>query len=79
MAIDGRTVGRGQLRTVLASHEPGDEVAVTVTRGPRLLTRHVRLAVPRPAPRLVAAADAEADARDAFRRWCGAELHEVTR
>ena len=78
VAIDGRTVARGQLRNVLSTHAPGDDVEVTVARGPRLLTRRVRLGAPRPAPRLVAAPDADAGAQEAFRRWCGAEHHEVT-
>ena len=79
VAIEGRTVGRGQLRAVLATHSPGEEVAVTVTRGPRLLTRSVRLGAPHPAPRLVAAPDPDATARRAFTRWCGAALEEVAR
>ena len=78
VAVDGRTVARGQLRNVLATHAPGDDVEVTVARGPRLLTRRVRLGAPRPAPRLAAVPDADAGAQEAFRRWCGAEHHEVT-
>ncbi len=77
VAIAGRTVGRGQLRNVLATHAPGDGVIVSVARGPRLLTRRVRLGSPRPAPRLIAASDADADAKRAFRRWCGAGHDEV--
>ena len=78
VAVDGRTVARGQLRNVLATHAPGDDVEVTVARGPRLLTRRVRLGAPRPAPRLAVVPDADAGAQEAFRRWCGAEHHEVT-
>ncbi len=77
VAIDGRTVARGQLGAVLATYEPGAQVTVTVARGPRLLTRPVTLGSPRPAPRLVAAPDADASATRAFERWCGAEHREV--
>ena len=77
LAIDGRTVGRGRLDAVLATHDPGDEVAVTVARGPRLLTRTVTLGPPRPQPRLVRDPDADRAAQRAFQRWCGAELDRL--
>lgn len=78
LAIDGRTVGRGRLEAILATHAPGDDVAVTVARGPRLLTRTVTLGSPRPQQRLVADPDADGTAQRAFRRWCGAELDRLT-
>ncbi|MFA9429586.1 M61 family metallopeptidase [Egicoccus sp. AB-alg2] len=71
VAIDRTRVGRGELAGRLRAHAAGDEVAVTVLRGPRLLTRTVTLGTPRPSRRLVrdeAAADAQ---RAAFRRWTG--------
>ncbi len=77
LAVDARTVGRGRLDAVLATHAPGEEVAVTVARGPRLLTRTVTLGAPRPQQRLVRDPDADAAASTAFHRWCGAELDEV--
>jgi predicted metalloprotease with PDZ domain len=73
VAIDGTTVHRGVLPALLRAHAPGDEVTVTLARGPRLLTRQVTLGAPTPTRRLVADPDAPAPARTAFRRWCGAE------
>lgn len=77
LAIDGRTVARGRLDAILATHTPGEEVAVTVARGPRLLTRVVTLGDPRPQPRLVRDPEATAARHLAFERWCGAELDRV--
>ena len=79
LAIDGRTVARGRVEATLRAHAPGDTVAVTVARGPRLLTRQVTLATARPAPRLLADPDAPHLASVAFRRWCGADLAAVER
>jgi len=78
VAIEGRTVGTGQLPTALRAHAPGNTVEVTVTRGPRLLTRSVTLGEPVPTLRLVGDPDASDDARAAFGRWCGAPLVDVT-
>ncbi|MFO7779199.1 MAG: PDZ domain-containing protein [Nitriliruptoraceae bacterium] len=77
LAVDGRTVARGRLDAILATHTPGQEVAVTVARGPRLLTRTVTLGAPRPQQRLVRDPDAGAAASTAFHRWCGADLDQV--
>jgi predicted metalloprotease with PDZ domain len=74
IAIDGQTVARGQLDTALRAKAIGDEAAVTVTRGPRLLTLPVRLAA-KPPPRSLVAVEQPTDAqRHAFRRWTGHEL-----
>ncbi|MEX2551174.1 MAG: PDZ domain-containing protein [Nitriliruptoraceae bacterium] len=78
VAIEGRTVGRGQLPTTLRAHAPGETVAVTVTRGPRLLTRSVTLGEPVPPLRLTGDPDATDSAREAFGRWCGSALDDVT-
>jgi predicted metalloprotease with PDZ domain len=69
VAIDGRTVGRGQLEVTLRAHEPGDHVEVAVTRGSRLLRREVTLGEPRPARSLEVQQDAPPAATAAFRRW----------
>jgi predicted metalloprotease with PDZ domain len=77
LAVDGTTVARGQLRTVLLAHEPGDELEVVVRRGPRLLTRTVTLGERRPKRQFVRL-DAPTDAqREAFRRWTGRALDEA--
>ncbi|GGI09114.1 M61 family metallopeptidase [Egicoccus halophilus] len=71
VAVDGTRVRRGELPGQLRARRAGDEVDMTVLRGPRLLTRRVTLGAPRPGRRLVRdehAADAQ---RDAFRRWTG--------
>jgi predicted metalloprotease with PDZ domain len=77
VAVDGRVVRRGELDAVLRSHAPGEEVEVTVTRGPRLLTRSVTLAEPRPRRQLVAAEDVTDARRAAFHRWTGRQLDEL--
>jgi predicted metalloprotease with PDZ domain len=77
VAVDGRVVGKGELDAVLRAHAPGDEVEVTVTRGPRLLTLPVTLAEPKPKRRLVAADDATDTQREAFRRWTGRPHGEI--
>jgi predicted metalloprotease with PDZ domain len=77
VALDGTAVHRGVLPALLRAHAPGDEVTLTVTRGPRLLTRRVTLGEPTLTRRLVADAEAPVAARAAFRRWCGADLSEV--
>ena len=74
VAIDGRTVRRGELAAVLLTHQPGDTVEVAVTRGPRLLTLPVTLEQPRPSRRLVAAEQATETQRAAFQRWTGQAL-----
>jgi predicted metalloprotease with PDZ domain len=77
VAIDGRVVGRGELEAVLGTHEAGQEVEVTMTRGPRLLALPVTLAEPIPARRLVAADSATDAQREAFRRWTGRPHDEI--
>jgi predicted metalloprotease with PDZ domain len=77
LAVEGRTVARGRLDAILATHAPGDEVAITVARGPRLLTRAVTLGAPQRQQRLVRDPDADGSAHAAFRRWCGADLDQV--
>jgi predicted metalloprotease with PDZ domain len=69
VAVDGTSVRRGDLAWLLRACDPGDEVAVTVRRGPRVLTRTVTLGAPRPQVRLVRDEDATDAQRDAFRRW----------
>jgi predicted metalloprotease with PDZ domain len=77
LAIDGQRVARGQLTAALRAYGAGDEVEVSVLRGPRLLHRRVTLGEPRPERRLVAL-DAPSEAqRTAFRRWTGCELAEL--
>jgi len=78
LAIEGHTVGTGQLPATLRAHAPGATVEVTVTRGPRLLTRSVTLEEPVPTPRLVVDPDASDGAREAFGRWCGSPSTDVT-
>ncbi len=77
VAIDGVTVARGELDTALRAYEPGDDVEVTVTRGPRLLTRPVTLGQPRPRRRLERRDDATDAAAGAFARWTGHDLDEL--
>jgi predicted metalloprotease with PDZ domain len=77
IAIDGRTLARGQLSAVLRAHQPGDTVEVAVTRGPRLLTLPITLGAPRQGTRLVPV-DGPTDAqRTAYRRWTGRGLSEL--
>jgi predicted metalloprotease with PDZ domain len=77
LAVDGTTVARGQLRTALLAHEPGDQLEVVVRRGPRLLTRTVTLGERRPKRQFVRV-EAPTDAqREAFRRWTGRALDEA--
>jgi predicted metalloprotease with PDZ domain len=77
VAIDGQRVARGQLQAALRGSDPGDQVEVTVLRGPRLLTRAVTLGDPRPRRQLVAVEDPTDTQRDAFRRWTGHELSSL--
>ena len=74
VAIDGQTVPRGQLATTLRAHDPGDEVVLTVTRGPRSLDLPVTLGEPFRPRRLRPVADPGDDQRTAFRRWTGQAL-----
>jgi predicted metalloprotease with PDZ domain len=78
VAIEGRTVGTGQVPATLRAHAPGDTVEVSVTRGPRLLTRAVTLGEPVPTPRLVGDPEASDTARQGFARWCGSPHEDVT-
>jgi predicted metalloprotease with PDZ domain len=77
LAVDGRVVGRGELEAVLRTSSVGDEVEVTVTRGPRLLTLPVTLAEPTPRRQLVADEKATDAQREVFRRWTGRPLDEL--
>jgi predicted metalloprotease with PDZ domain len=77
VAVEGTTVRRGVLPALLRAHAPGDELTLTLARGPRLLTRRVRLGAPTVTRRLVVSDDASPSARGAFRRWCGVDLDRV--
>jgi predicted metalloprotease with PDZ domain len=77
LAVDGTAVARGQLRHLLLGREEGDEVTLTVRRGPRLLTRTVTLGAPRPGRRLVRLDAPSDEQRTAFRRWTGRALSEA--
>ncbi len=77
IAIDGQRVARGQLTSALRAYRGGDEVEVSVLRGPRLLTLPVTLGAPRPRRRLAAVDEPTAEQREAFRRWTGRSLDEV--
>ena len=77
IAIDGRTVARGELTAVLLTHEPGETVEVTVTRGPRLLSLPVTLGAPRPGRRLVAVDEPSERQRNVFQRWTGQSLDDA--
>jgi predicted metalloprotease with PDZ domain len=70
-------VARGELTAVLLTHEPGETVEVTVTRGPRLLTLPVTLGPPRPGRRLVAVDEPSEQQREVFRRWTGQSLDDA--
>jgi predicted metalloprotease with PDZ domain len=77
IAIDGRSVGRGRVPAILSACDPGQEVTMTVVRGPRVLTRQVTLGAPRPDRRLVRARAPSAAAARAFARWCGGDLQGI--
>ncbi len=77
VAIDGSTVATGELSRALLAAEPGQDVEVTVTRGPRLLRRIVTLDEPRPRRRLRALETTTLQARQVFERWTGHELSEL--
>ncbi len=74
IAIDGTTVGPGEVQGALRLRRPGVTIEVTVVRGPRVLTRNVTLGPARPATRLVAVPDADDRARGNFLRWTGHDL-----
>ena len=74
VAVDGQVVGRGQLDMVLRAHAPGDEVALTVARGPRTLVLPVTLGDPYRPRVLRQLADASDAQRATFRRWTGHDL-----
>jgi predicted metalloprotease with PDZ domain len=74
VAIDGVALARDDLTRELRTHAPGDTIALTVLRGPRLLTHEVVLGPPRPGWRLVARDDASDTARATFARWTGQTL-----
>jgi len=79
VAIDGWTVGRGALTRALRRHSPGDQVELTVTRGPRLLTLPVVLGAPQPTHKLVPVDAASASQHDQFSRWSGWAFDQVTK
>ena len=74
IAVDGQVVRRGHLGTVLRGRDPGDEVVVQVTRGPRSLELPVVLGEPFRPRRVRPVEDPTDDQRRAFRRWTGREL-----
>ena len=74
LAIDGTRGGRGELRKVLVTYQPGDTVELTVFRGPRLLTVPVTLGEPRQQRVLRAVSGPTAAQRTAFRTWTGQDL-----
>jgi predicted metalloprotease with PDZ domain len=77
LAIDGLRVRRGELAAALRAFDSGDTVAVTVFRGPRLLTVDVTLDDPRPDRRLTAVPTPGPDQQAAFRAWTGRDLGEL--
>ncbi len=77
IAIDGHAVGRGELTAALHAFRAGEQVPVTVVRGPRLLTVPVTLGAPRPRQRLVPVDEPTAEQRQAFRNWTGRPINEA--
>lgn len=77
IAVQRRTVARGELGAVLLTHRPGETVEVAVSRGPRLLTLPVTLGEARPTRRLVASEQATERQRATFRRWTGRPLDDA--
>ena len=71
LAVDGQTVRRGQLGGILRRYAALDTVEVVVRRGPRVLTRAVTLAAPRPPRKLVRVEEPSAEQTSAFRAWTG--------
>jgi predicted metalloprotease with PDZ domain len=78
VALDGEAVAAGHLEALLRTRTAGDEVAVTVTRGPRLITRTVTLGEPLVSHRLCPVASPSPEQRAAFAAWAGTPLDEVT-
>ena len=77
LAVDGATVGRGQLAQVLATADAGRTVTVTVARGSRLLDLEVELGDPVPDRRIVPVEDPDDAQRATFRRWTGSDLDDI--
>ena len=77
VALDGTTVGRGELEQVLALARPGETVTATVTRGARLLDLEVELGDPLPEQRIVPVEQPDEAQRTAFARWLGHDLDDV--
>lgn len=77
LAIDGVTVGSGELDAALRPYEPGATIDVAVLRGPRLLHHAVTLGPPRPERRIVAMKMPHDAQRRAYARWTGAELSDL--
>lgn len=77
VAVEGQRVARCGLDHALRVHEPGATVAVTVGRGPRLLTRPVTLGEPRPTRRLVPVDAPSETQQQTFARWTGRKLDEL--
>jgi predicted metalloprotease with PDZ domain len=71
LAIDGETLTPEELTTVLRRHGADTSVRLTLRRGPRIVTREVRLERALPRWRLREDPDADAAARARFTRWSG--------
>jgi predicted metalloprotease with PDZ domain len=71
LAIDGQAIKRGQLDGVLRRYEPDATIEVVVRRGPRVLTRTVTLADPRPPRKVVPVDDPTTAQAAAFTAWTG--------
>ncbi len=77
LAVHGQSVGRGQLPTVLRGRAAGDEVVLTVRRGPRVLSLTTRLGEPRRPSVLVAVDEPTQAQQAAFRSWTGQDLDSL--
>jgi predicted metalloprotease with PDZ domain len=74
LAIDGVRVRRGELRKALRPFSAGDEITVSVFRGPRLVTEVVQLGKPRPSRKLAPVDEPTDDQRESFLTWAGCPL-----
>ncbi len=77
LAVDGTSVSRGELASVLRRHVAGEQIELTVRRGPRLLTLPVKLGDPVPERRLARVAEPTDAQRAAFTSWCGKEIEQL--
>ena len=78
VALDGEVVAGGHLEALLRTRTAGDAVTVTVTRGPRLITRTVTLGEPVVSHTLRPVATPSPDQQAAFAAWAGSPLDEVS-